>query len=133
MRNGFGLQPVFSQEQEMQRGICYDEGYKFVSLCDGAAGTSSQNQGFSVRREFGMPNHQIGMIMKPNPIFGSELANENQYGFTSHSTSMKVIWMFNYLFGTVSLIIETSVNTRFSSISGHKQIILRKRSLVIAP
>ncbi|PWA77304.1 myc-type, basic helix-loop-helix (bHLH) domain-containing protein [Artemisia annua] len=89
MRNGFGLQPVFSQEQEMQRGICYDEGYKFVSSSDGAAGTSSQTQGFSMRREFGMPNHQIGMMMKPNPVFGSELANENQYGFTNHSTSVK--------------------------------------------
>ncbi|KAL8250700.1 hypothetical protein R6Q59_034393 [Mikania micrantha] len=103
MRNGFGLPPVYSQEQEMQRGIVmgmgYNEGYKFPNPNEGIAAAFSQNQGFSMRREIGiMPNH-LGMpsssstnMMKPDPGFsGSELTSANQFEFSNHSTSMKVI------------------------------------------
>nr|XP_043618113.1 transcription factor PIF3-like [Erigeron canadensis] len=96
MRNGYCLPPVYSQEHEMQRGIGmgYNEGYRLQNPSEGVA-AFPQNQGFSMRRDFGMPSH-IGVqpnIMKPNPVFGSELANENQYGFTNHSTSIKDISM----------------------------------------
>ncbi|KAI3785467.1 hypothetical protein L1987_44585 [Smallanthus sonchifolius] len=104
MRNGFGFPPVYSQEQDMQRGIgmgtgmgmVYNEGYKLPHPSEGVAATFSQNQGFSTRREFGvMPNH-IGMLsstnmVKPDPGFSSELASVNQYEFSNHSTSMKDI------------------------------------------
>lgn len=96
MRNGFGLPPVYSQEHEIQRGIGagYNEGYKLPNPNEGVA-TFSQNQGFSVRREYGMPNHIGGMpssltnMMKPDLVFGSEMVSDNQYGFINQSTSMK--------------------------------------------
>ncbi|KAJ0754646.1 putative transcription factor bHLH family [Helianthus annuus] len=102
MRNGFGLPPVYAQEQGMQRGMGigigigmgmgynegmgmgYNEGYKLPNT----------SEGFSARREFGiMPNH-IGMLpstnmVKSDPGFSSELANVKQYEFANHSTSMK--------------------------------------------
>lgn len=102
MRNGYGLPPVYSQEQEMQRGIGmgmgmgFNEGYRLPNPNEGIAAAFSQNQGFSTRREFGiMPNH-IGMLsssnmVKSDPGFSSELANVNQFDFSNHSTSMKVI------------------------------------------
>ncbi|KAL9992440.1 putative transcription factor bHLH family [Helianthus debilis subsp. tardiflorus] len=99
MRNGFGLPPVYAQEQGMQRGMGigmgmgmgyegmgmgYNEGYKLPNT----------SEGFPARREFGiMPNH-IGMpsstsMVKSDPGFSSELANVKQYEFANHSTSMK--------------------------------------------
>ncbi|KAL7604292.1 hypothetical protein Lser_V15G18967 [Lactuca serriola] len=86
MRNGFGLPPIYSQEQEMQRGMIYNEGFKLPNPSEIGI-TFTQNQDFSIRREFDIPNH-IGMptltnIMKPEIVFGSELANENHYGFTN--------------------------------------------------
>ncbi|CAI9281872.1 unnamed protein product [Lactuca saligna] len=86
MRNGFGLPPIYSQEQEMQRGMIYNEGLRLPNPSEIGA-TFTQNQDFSIRREFDIPNH-IGMptltnIMKPEIVFGSELTNENHYGFTN--------------------------------------------------
>lgn len=80
MRNGFGLPPIFSQEQEMLRTV----GYKLPNPNETGV-TFSQNQDFSIQREFDVPNN-IGMptltnIMKPDIDFGTELTNENQYGF----------------------------------------------------
>ncbi|XP_071731430.1 transcription factor PIF6-like [Rutidosis leptorrhynchoides] len=96
MRNGFGFPPVYSQEQEIQRGMGmgigmgFIEGYKVPNPNDPVA-AFAQNQGFSIRREYGLPSH-IGMppnMIKPDSVFGSELANENQFQFTDHSTSTK--------------------------------------------
>lgn len=112
MRNGFGLPPFYSQEQEMQRGMGYNEGYRMANASEGFV-TFSQNEGFSMRREYGMPNH-IGMpsltnMMKPDPSFGSELANENQYGFNNHSTSMKVTMMYINLFHTIKIYFDPKI------------------------
>ncbi|KAK9049077.1 hypothetical protein SSX86_014074 [Deinandra increscens subsp. villosa] len=108
MRNGYGFPPVYSQEQEIQRGIGmgmgtgmgigYNEGYKLPNPNEVVAATFPQNQGFLTRREFGvMPNH-IGMLssstnmVKSDPGFsGSELASVNQFEFSNHSTSLKDI------------------------------------------
>ncbi|KAI7740495.1 hypothetical protein M8C21_030453 [Ambrosia artemisiifolia] len=93
IRNGFGLPPVYAQEQGMQRGMGmgYTEG---VGMGYEGYKLPSTSEGFSARREFGITPNHIGVLsstnmVKPDPGFSAELANVNQYEYPSHSTSMK--------------------------------------------
>ena len=75
MRNGYGLPPIYSQEQEMQRG----RGIGFNEV----GASFSQNHDFSVPREFDIGMPSLTNIMKPDMGFGQELTNENHYGFAN--------------------------------------------------
>lgn len=83
MRNGFGLPPIYSQEQQqVQRemgilGYNANEGYKM-----GEVGVSF-NEDFSIRREFDIDMPSLTNIMKPDIVFSSQLTNQNHSGFSN--------------------------------------------------
>ncbi|XP_076943495.1 uncharacterized protein LOC143613757 [Bidens hawaiensis] len=96
MRNGFGLPPVYAQEQDMQRAIGMGIGMGTGMEIGMGMGYRLPNasEGFSTRGEYGIMPNNIGMMssanmVKSDPGFSSEMANVNQFEFGNHSTSIK--------------------------------------------
>ncbi|XP_076917276.1 uncharacterized protein LOC143577292 isoform X2 [Bidens hawaiensis] len=92
MRNGFGLPPVYAQEQDMQRAIGMGMGMD-IGMGMGYR-LPNASEGFSTRGEYGIMPNNIGMMpstnmVKSDPGFSSKMANVNQFEFGNHSTSIK--------------------------------------------